>query len=97
MAAMSRPLLASVLRGLRGTCPRCGEGALFHKYLKVNPACPACGHDLDRYPADDGPAYFTILLVHRERRDHVTCAEKYGSDWDTYCAKVKWRIFPGIY
>lgn len=22
-----------------------------------------CAHDLDRYPADDGPAYFTILLV----------------------------------
>jgi len=22
-----------------------------------------CGHDLARYPADDGPAYLTILLV----------------------------------
>jgi protein-S-isoprenylcysteine O-methyltransferase Ste14 len=41
--------------------------------------------------------YFTILLVHRERRDHITCAEKYGADWDAYCAKVPWRILPGIY
>jgi protein-S-isoprenylcysteine O-methyltransferase Ste14 len=41
--------------------------------------------------------YFTILLVHRERRDHVTCAAKYGADWDAYCAKVRWRILPGIY
>jgi hypothetical protein len=41
--------------------------------------------------------YFTILLVHRERRDHVTCAAKYGADWDEYCKKVPYRIFPGIY
>jgi protein-S-isoprenylcysteine O-methyltransferase Ste14 len=42
-------------------------------------------------------AYFTILLVHRERRDHAMCAKRYGADWDTYCAKVKYRIIPGVY
>ena len=41
--------------------------------------------------------YFTILLVHREWRDNTTCRDKYGTDWDTYCAKVRWRIVPGIY
>ena len=50
-------------RGLRGHCPHCGEGRLFRSYLKVEPTCPACGVDLARYPADDGPAYFTILIV----------------------------------
>ena len=50
-------------RGLKGKCPSCGEGRLFWKYLKVEPRCEACGHDLARYPADDGPAYFTILIV----------------------------------
>ena len=50
-------------RGLRGRCPHCGEGRLFRSYLKVEPACPACGVDLARYPADDGPAYFTILII----------------------------------
>jgi uncharacterized protein (DUF983 family) len=50
-------------RGLRGRCPACGEGRLFWRYLKVEPRCPACDHDLARYPADDGPAYFTILIV----------------------------------
>jgi hypothetical protein len=38
-----------------------------------------------------------LLLVHRERRDHSKCAEKYGQDWDAYCAKVRWRIVPDLY
>ena len=50
-------------RGFVGRCPNCGEGKLFYRYLKVSPACPACGHDLDQYPSDDGPAYFTIFVV----------------------------------
>jgi len=50
-------------RGLTGRCPNCGEGRLFYRYLKVSPRCEHCGHDLDQYPSDDGPAYFTILLV----------------------------------
>jgi uncharacterized protein (DUF983 family) len=53
----------SVLRGLKGRCPHCAEGQLFWRYLKVEPRCQTCGHDLARYPADDGPAYFTILVV----------------------------------
>ena len=53
----------SMRRGLKGRCPHCGEGKLFRSYLKVTPNCSACGHDLAKYPADDGPAYFTILIV----------------------------------
>jgi hypothetical protein len=41
--------------------------------------------------------YFTILLVHRERRDHAGCAQRYGADWDAYCARVRYRILPGVY
>jgi len=66
MTAMSefrRPFVPSMLRGLRGKCPACGTSPLFWAYLKVEPHCHGCGHDLARYPADDGPAYFTILLV----------------------------------
>ena len=36
---------------------------MFYRFLKVSPACDSCGHDLDQYPSDDGPAYFTIVLV----------------------------------
>jgi delta14-sterol reductase len=41
--------------------------------------------------------YFVILLVHRERRDHAMCLQKYGRDWEAYCRKVRWRIVPGLY
>jgi len=43
------------------------------------------------------PAYFLILLVHRERRDHAHCQAKYGADWERYCARVRWRIVPWVY
>jgi protein-S-isoprenylcysteine O-methyltransferase Ste14 len=42
-------------------------------------------------------AYFMILLVHRERRDHHMCLSKYGPDWEAYCRQVPWRIVPGLY
>ncbi len=41
--------------------------------------------------------YFTILLVHRERRDDKKCSEKYGKDWEEYRKRVRWRILPGVY
>lgn len=61
--AQKRPLMTGLTRGLRHRCPNCGEGRLYRGYLKIAPACDACGHDLSAYRADDGPAYFTILLV----------------------------------
>ena len=41
--------------------------------------------------------YFVVLLVHRERRDYARCLEKYGTAWEAYCRKVRWRIVPGMY
>ena len=63
MAEIVHPLRRSVSRGLTGYCPACGHGKLFWKYLKVNGRCEACDTDLARYPADDGPAYLTILVI----------------------------------
>jgi uncharacterized protein (DUF983 family) len=56
-------VLTGMKRGVRHRCPNCGEGRLYTRYLKVDLDCEVCGHDLARYPADDGPAYFTILIV----------------------------------
>ncbi|ODT88637.1 DUF983 domain-containing protein [Phenylobacterium sp. SCN 70-31] len=63
MAEIAYPLFRSIGRGLRQRCPCCGDGRLFGRYLKVEPACAVCAHTLQKYPADDGPAYLTILLV----------------------------------
>jgi uncharacterized protein (DUF983 family) len=63
MQETAHPLAPSVFRGAKGRCPACGEGKLFWKYLKVNGRCESCDADLARYPADDGPAYLTILVV----------------------------------
>jgi uncharacterized protein (DUF983 family) len=49
-------------RGLRGQCPRCGEGRLFQGFLSLRSACERCGLDYGFADAGDGPAVFVILL-----------------------------------
>jgi uncharacterized protein (DUF983 family) len=53
---------SAVSRGLRGRCPRCGEGPLFLGFLNLRPRCEACGLDYRFADAGDGPAIFVILL-----------------------------------
>ena len=49
--------------GALGRCPSCGEGPLFRGFLKVAPACSACGQDLTQADSGDGPAVFVILIA----------------------------------
>jgi uncharacterized protein (DUF983 family) len=49
--------------GMRGRCPRCGEGRLFSGFLTLQPRCAACGLDFSFADAGDGPAQFVILIV----------------------------------
>jgi uncharacterized protein (DUF983 family) len=49
-------------RGLRGRCPRCGEGKLFSGFLTLRPRCEHCGLDYGFADAGDGPAVFVILI-----------------------------------
>ena len=58
-----RSVLLSLLRGARLSCPACGKGAMFRRYLKVADSCPACGEALHHHRADDAPPYFTIVIV----------------------------------
>jgi uncharacterized protein (DUF983 family) len=62
-AGSQASVLTGMKRGVLHRCPNCGEGRLYTRYLKVDLDCEVCGHDLARYPADDGPAYFTILII----------------------------------
>jgi len=48
-------------RGCRLACPRCGQGRLFRSWLKVVPACTACGQDWSLQRADDFPAWIAII------------------------------------
>ncbi len=52
-----------VSAGLRGRCPRCGEGRLFKGFLSVAPRCGTCGLDYSFADAGDGPAVFVILII----------------------------------
>ena len=61
-AAEKRSVSLGMKRGALMRCPNCGEGHLYRQYLKVQ-ACEACCNDNTRYPADDAPPYFTILIV----------------------------------
>ena len=49
--------------GMRGRCPKCHEGRLFSKYLKVADSCDQCSEELHHQRADDAPAYFVIFIV----------------------------------
>ncbi len=49
--------------GLRGACPRCGEGHLFQGYLAVRPRCEVCHLDYSSFDSADGPAFFVMSIV----------------------------------
>ena len=53
----------AIFRGLRLKCPRCGEGRILYEYIKVKDQCDCCGQDLRHASVDDGPAYFTLMIV----------------------------------
>ena len=52
----------AISRGLRGRCPRCGEGRLFQGFLRLRPPCESCGLDFNFADSGDGPAVFVILI-----------------------------------
>ena len=57
------PPVDPVQVGLRGRCPRCGEGALFDGLRSVKPKCGVCGLDNAFADAGDGPAVFVIMII----------------------------------
>lgn len=49
--------------GVRGRCPRCGEGHLFSGLLKLAPRCEVCGLDYSFADPADGPAFFVMSVT----------------------------------
>jgi uncharacterized protein (DUF983 family) len=57
-----QPPLSPFSTGLRGRCPRCGQGRLL-TFLAVRETCEVCGLDLRAHDSGDGPAVLVILLL----------------------------------
>ena len=57
------PPIDPIQAGLKGRCPRCGEGRLFSGFLTVGESCNNCGLDYSFADAGDGPAVFVILII----------------------------------
>ena len=49
--------------GLRGCCPRCGEGRLFGGFIDLAPECGKCGLDYSFADSGDGPAVFIMMIA----------------------------------
>ena len=59
----NQPLSTHIGHALALKCPNCGQAKLYQRYLKVVEVCPHCNTKWTDYPADDGPAWLTILVV----------------------------------
>jgi len=58
----SWPVLPPIQTGVRGRCPRCGEGSIFDGFLKLKKGCSHCGLDFSFADPADGPAFFVICF-----------------------------------
>lgn len=63
LVALPDGWLPALVRGAKGTCPRCGAAALFGKWLKPVGRCSHCKQDWSVQQADDFPAYIGIFVV----------------------------------
>lgn len=57
------PPLSPVQTGLRGKCPRCGQGHIFAGFLRMRESCEVCGLDYSYADPADGPAIFVQLFA----------------------------------
>ncbi|MGI8724193.1 MAG: DUF983 domain-containing protein [Methyloceanibacter sp.] len=62
-AHASRGTGATLLAGILGRCPACGEGRLYAGFLTLAPACDKCGLNYGFADSGDGPAVFVILVT----------------------------------
>lgn len=62
MSETAYPPLSPFVTGLACRCPRCGKGGLFAGFLRLKPACEACGLNYGFADAGDGPAVFVIFF-----------------------------------
>jgi uncharacterized protein (DUF983 family) len=54
-----------IITGIKGRCPRCGEGHLFRPgtFLKMASECEVCGLSYAFADPADGPAFFSMMVM----------------------------------
>ena len=57
------PALSPLSTGLRGKCPRCGEGKIFAGWITIAPKCEVCQLDFKFADPADGPAFFIVQFM----------------------------------
>ncbi len=60
---MTKTAVSPVIAGMKGRCPRCGEGRLFKGFIALDQSCSSCKLDYDFADAGDGPAVFIMMIV----------------------------------
>ena len=85
-----RPIWGAVRRGLGLRCPACGRGRMFGRYLKVEPACAACGEELHHHRADDAPPYMTIFIVGHVVGTLMLAVEEFWPDAPLWLHAMIW-------
>ena len=83
---------AALKTGFRMRCPACGEGHMFHGFLKVSDCCPTCGEELHHHRADDAPPYFTILVVAHVIGALMLFVEEHNDALDVRIHMVVWPV-----
>ena len=57
------PDISPVSAGIKGRCPRCGEGKIFRHVLGFRKQCDVCGLDFSFADTADGPAVFAMFIM----------------------------------
>jgi uncharacterized protein (DUF983 family) len=63
MTNIHYPPLDPTQMGLKGKCPRCGQGQMFAGALKIRPACNSCGLDFSALDVGDGAVVFVVMFA----------------------------------
>ncbi|MCU0884515.1 MAG: DUF983 domain-containing protein [Beijerinckiaceae bacterium] len=91
MSPGPREAWPAIRRGFGCTCPACGKGRMFGRYLKVNPVCEACGEEMFHEEAHDFPPYITISIVAHVVLLGVVLAEQHGN-WPMWLHMAIWPV-----
>jgi uncharacterized protein (DUF983 family) len=88
-ASPRRDWITAMRRGAAGRCPHCGQGRLFHSFLKVADHCGVCRTIFHHHRADDLPAYVVIFIMGHLVIGGMVSAETYG-DWPIWWHVMLW-------